>query len=376
MPDGTPELRMLRRVWGTDALMYFSHAQGDWIPHSTGNCELHYATSGLRISSLSEKSENAEKYDRCGELHIQEHLKWQMFCPEFVALGDMRLYSTVGQGSTTKVVLELDGMAGWRSQLETAKGRFSSEFKNPHLEVTIVAPPVGTLGTFRRSPVTRLWFSGSHEAHLLGQKEPTKIHARKSNSAAEALHAPSVKGYKNAAVFWLASELCRRQPGYVLHNYWEPVFGDGLRLLNTTGPISLISRDGGIWTEGIKAADAVEIYISDNKRALLADLEKKLGIPVRDKSAPTTVRTVVYRAMAHILGLAVGKIAQWDFVAVDELADGSIWQLVRDGKTTATLMPNGDVLQASGTTNMMHRYKAHSRRLTAMVGEVFGSTLP
>ena len=58
-------------------------------------------------------------------------------------------------------------MIGWYRALAEMGARL------PHLEerswhVDIVVKPVGSLGTYRQSRATGLWFSGPHRLHLVG----------------------------------------------------------------------------------------------------------------------------------------------------------------------------------------------------------------
>lgn len=372
MPQSTPELSLLGRVWGAEALMYFSHPQMDWIPESHGCLGFQPGTSGRRISRIYESREIAEAFWGCGGLHMQVHLEWQM-CGQQEPTGIRPpVYTSVVD--RPNVVLHLDATRGWHTLLQTVGDRLAAELADPRIEVTIIAPPVGLLGTFRRSQLTGLWYSGSHEAHTLGHtklnspvrrfpstgavKPPTPVHGN-----------PSLR-HTNAAAFWLASELARRHAHYVL-------LGDSassLRLVSDTGPLIKISRHAVVEAGAIVLTPG-EFFAVDDKRKLIEDLETKLGLPARKRAAVTTRRTVMYRAMAHILAATVGDKATWDFVSADAEPAGA-WNMTRDAKPIAFLTRDGTVSFPEGSVNLLERYEAHSRKMTAMIGEVFRLVMP
>jgi hypothetical protein len=373
MPQTTPELSLLARVWGADALMYFSHPQMDWIPQAEGSLGFTPRTSGGQLSRIFEERESAQIFAGCGGLHMQVHLQWQMCGEEMPE--DVRLPAFIAKDDHQKVVLKLDAMRAWHTQLQTAGDRIAAELENPRVEVTVIAPPVGSLGTFSRSQLTGLWYTGSHEAHILGHSKlrgPVRRLSSTSGPATtrSAREKLSVR-HTNAAAFWLASELARRHPHYVLT-------GDGahgLRLEATSGSPIYISRRAAVRVGEREMVDAAEMFAADDKRKVVEDLEAKLGLPVRKHAAATTERTVMYRAMAHIMAVTVGDKATWDFVSAGTEAVGA-WQLTRDTSPVAFLEPDGTILLPHGSVNLLERYQAHSRRVTPMIGEVFGAILP
>ena len=83
----------------------------------------------------------------------------------------------------------------------------------------------------------------------------------------------------------------------------------------------------------------------------------------------------MYRAMAHIMAVTVADKATWDFASVDPEIDGA-WHLTRDEKPVAFLKPNGTILLPQGPVNLFECFKAHSRRMTPTIGQVFGAVLP
>lgn len=58
-------------------------------------------------------------------------------------------------------------MQGWFRVL-IEQGNSLPDFEGASWHVEVVCKPVGSLGTFRRSRVTGLWFAGPHRLHMLG----------------------------------------------------------------------------------------------------------------------------------------------------------------------------------------------------------------
>lgn len=372
MPQTTPELSLLARVWGFDALMYFSHPQMDWIPQSHGCLGFQLRKSGHKISRIFEERESAKAFLGCGELHMQVHLEWQM-CGQQAQ--EKELASTyINMTNPQKAVLELDAMAGWHAKLRYAGDKLAAELADSRLEVTVIAPPVGVLGAFKRSQQTGLWYSGSHEAHLLGHSELRSPIRRVPLTDGSTPARPVCQGlsvrHTNAAAFWIAGELARRHPHYVLHGLEG---AEGLQLVSASAQTINISRHATVQVGNTEIADSAEMFATDDKRKFVEDLEARLGLPVKKYAAVTTERIVMYRAMAHIMAVTVGDKATWDFVSAET---AGTWHLTRDAKPVAFLNPDGTILLPQGPVNLLERYNAHSRRMTPMIGQVFGAILP
>ncbi|MCI0143173.1 hypothetical protein KNN17_16530 [Arthrobacter bambusae] len=374
MPETTPELSLLARVWGSNALMYFSHPQMDWIPHSHECLGFQPRTSGHKISGIFGERESALAFSGCGGLHVQVHLEWQMCRQQ--GREDNRASVYVDVTDRRKAVPVLDAMAGWHTKLRCAGDELVDELADPRLEVTVIAPPVGVLGAFKRSLLTGLWYSGSHEAHLLGHCKLSNPIRRVPTTSGPAPTRPVRQGlsdrHTNAAAFWIASELARRHPHYVLHS---PEGDEGLQLVSASGQTINISRHATVHVGNTEIADSAEMFATDDKRKFVEDLETKLGLPVKKHAAVSTERTVMYRAMAHVMAVTVGDKATWDFVSADPKTAGA-WHLTRDAKPVAFLNPDGTILLPQGPVNLLERYNAHSRRMTPMIGQVFGAILP
>jgi len=67
--------------------------------------------------------------------------------------------------SNTRRALLAENYVGWYHNLMTNAGL--GELRSNEA-VEVYAKPVGWLGTFRRSPVTGLWYRGTHAVHLMG----------------------------------------------------------------------------------------------------------------------------------------------------------------------------------------------------------------
>jgi hypothetical protein len=93
-------------------------------------------------------------------LHLSVHNSWPMSEPAATRL----LRSDV---SERHAVLFVDSMVGWYSAL-LSHGAELPPLGDRSWYVDVVARPVGWLGTYRRSRVTGIWFSGRHRFHTVG----------------------------------------------------------------------------------------------------------------------------------------------------------------------------------------------------------------
>ena len=67
-----------------------------------------------------------------------------------------------------RAVLMLDEARGWYRQL-LLSGATLPDLGERSWHVDVVVKPLGSLGTFRRSRTTGLWFQGTHTVHMAGQ---------------------------------------------------------------------------------------------------------------------------------------------------------------------------------------------------------------
>ncbi len=170
MPRSCPELTVLARVWGHDALRYFSAPQMDWIPYSHHLLKFEVGTSGRLISEVLERWCGEGGLSDCQGLHIQAHLDMQLFAPDRQIRERPRCFREMN-AERGRLVLTLGDIAGWYSQLQREGDSLALAFSGTELELTIVAPPVGALGTFSRSTITGVWHSVPHEVHLWGHQD-------------------------------------------------------------------------------------------------------------------------------------------------------------------------------------------------------------
>jgi hypothetical protein len=68
----------------------------------------------------------------------------------------------------------LDEAQAWYRQL-LLHGRELPELGVTSWRIDVVVKPLGSLGTFRRSSRTRLWFQGTHTVHMAGQLNPREV---------------------------------------------------------------------------------------------------------------------------------------------------------------------------------------------------------
>jgi hypothetical protein len=69
-----------------------------------------------------------------------------------------------------KAVVVVEPLVGWYVGLARA-GATLPEIGEHSWYVDVICPPVGWLGTYRRSRRTGLWFAGKHSVHELGNRE-------------------------------------------------------------------------------------------------------------------------------------------------------------------------------------------------------------
>ena len=171
MPTKSPELSLLRRRWGSMSLAYFCHPQRDWIPDEGGCNDLISAkTTGTSISYLFDRSIWSVPYSKAGGLHMSAHLGWQMLGGGEEKRRSQRpvVYRADSAEAGGGHVLVLGRFHGWYATLSRVGKELIDAGDRSDLEIKDVAPPVGMLGTFRRSLRTKRWHSTTPEEHELG----------------------------------------------------------------------------------------------------------------------------------------------------------------------------------------------------------------
>lgn len=97
-------------------------------------------------------------------LHLNAHVDFASGeLPKGVRPSDL---SVKDDGRSADLVVY--SMTGWYRELVTYGGRLAHPEPSRSVRVTVHCPHVGTLGEFRRSRDTGLWFSGKHSSHMLG----------------------------------------------------------------------------------------------------------------------------------------------------------------------------------------------------------------
>ncbi len=62
----------------------------------------------------------------------------------------------------------VDSMTGWYRALAEDAATLPGDEADRSWDVEVVVRPVGSLGTFRRSSSTGLWYAGRHRNHVVG----------------------------------------------------------------------------------------------------------------------------------------------------------------------------------------------------------------
>lgn len=94
-------------------------------------------------------------------LHLSAHLSGPLEEPP----GDVTLIRT--DRSRRRAVLLVDSMVGWYRAL-CSEGGALPDLGNQSWRVEVVVRPVGSLGVYRRSRETGIWFAGRHRYHEFG----------------------------------------------------------------------------------------------------------------------------------------------------------------------------------------------------------------
>lgn len=81
-------------------------------------------------------------------------------------LANARLADVDGESRSATFIA--DGIHGWYAKLAQLGEALPSLADNRSWRVEVYVRPIGFLGTYRRSRVTGLWFSGQHRYHIVG----------------------------------------------------------------------------------------------------------------------------------------------------------------------------------------------------------------
>jgi hypothetical protein len=179
-PTDDTRLEMLKRVWGADGMLDCFHA---WT-FTRQTCDTTARISALTgfvgdqetsIAPPRWLDEQVESAARSGvhtpchgggdPLHLSMHLEGPLEDP----VGEVTVVRT--DRSRRRAVLLVDSMVGWYHALCTT-GAELPELGDRSWRVEVVVRPAGSLGTFRRSRETSIWFSGPHRYHRMGFGKP------------------------------------------------------------------------------------------------------------------------------------------------------------------------------------------------------------
>jgi hypothetical protein len=171
-PTNDPKLALLSEVWDADGQLDW-FAAWLWTSGNRGYLNRPIDTSDeprvavdaqwlRRVERSIEDSETPAPYGGGSDpFHLTVHIDGPMQPTRPAANWSM----PDADGHTA--ILSLDSMTGWYSALLEAGTRLLGSGPEP-VSVEVFVHPVGSLGTFRRSPATGLRYSGHHSVHLAG----------------------------------------------------------------------------------------------------------------------------------------------------------------------------------------------------------------
>lgn len=177
-PPTDERLRFISEVWGVDAqldwfvawLRTTARILDPWLVEEATGHVIGDDTESLLIDLWAEERLAEAEVSRIpapvsrdgwDPLHLSRHISGPL---EPVG-GKVTLLRT--GSSRYQAVLLLDSMIGWyRALIREGDKLTMPPGRSWHVDV--VVKPVGWLGTFRRSAVTGLWFSGRHHVHMHG----------------------------------------------------------------------------------------------------------------------------------------------------------------------------------------------------------------
>ncbi len=177
-PVDDVRLQLLSQVWGADGqLDWFaawlwttpvltlapefsalSSYRGDRAPVDVDQRWMDDTRAGAARSGLWNPSSDSE----ADPLHLSAHCSAPLQAPR---LSESVMLTTSPQ--QRRAVLLVERMAGWYRALVEHGGRLP-DLGHRSWHVDVIVRPVGTLGTFRRSRATGLWFAGPHQLHVRG----------------------------------------------------------------------------------------------------------------------------------------------------------------------------------------------------------------
>jgi len=174
-PTDDPRLALISEAWARDGALdhYLEWAHTDGRNAAYPISHIHQVKPddldrkwvewlGKKVAERAIRQSNGE-FDRPFGLHLEGggHIE--------SALGKPAWYDFRRHGERTqKAVLVLPDMDGWYGAL-THVGQDLPELTESAWRIEVLVRSVGTLGEFRRSWDSGLWFSGPHRLHAVGQ---------------------------------------------------------------------------------------------------------------------------------------------------------------------------------------------------------------
>ena len=255
---------------------------------------------------------------------------------------------------------------------------------------------------------------------------PTAIESQPAGPKATEPPAQVALRYKNAAYWWIVSELIRRHPKlelletYPMDGFYDclTLFGPGAR-----GNVHIdFNRFGSIHIhpEHVHFLEAVEVMKSSDPHRSVRRIEEAAGLVPPSKTPPSSPRTITLRLMARLMNFLVNDKAAWqiqmltseasgyaislldtpeyaagksplphvftrveDFHAflessrfAQQTAPGRFWAVRRDDDVIAVFDTEGVVHTASARTSLRSLYARTNRNLTQTMAVALADVLP
>lgn len=176
MPVDDPVLKLVKRQWGKwalahalsqDTLNFWTYGNGYALAHDLAHEQSDLEESARAGRSFLESSDYGRRQLQfAGQLHMQTHIQSQL------GRVDNRRPARTVLVNGNHAVIALDEYSGWWKALHEEGNNLAPLRAEDERVVRVLSKGVGLLGEFRYSRVTRRWYVGSHETHLLGWTAP------------------------------------------------------------------------------------------------------------------------------------------------------------------------------------------------------------
>ncbi len=169
-PTDTPQLMVLDRWWGEDALALTAWTQRSSYAQGYSGT-IHQQTGRGPVSPpVRTRAEWGTMPDDGDALHLG-HLLEHLLGLGAIEVGNPqsgRLVHDLPTGIDRDAHLVLDTYCGWYGTLARLGTDLPSRPDGMSWRVHVTVKPLGFLGTYRRSRRTGRWFAGRHQHHMLG----------------------------------------------------------------------------------------------------------------------------------------------------------------------------------------------------------------